>query len=104
MYRYLTNEAVILMYRIVAELSFFCFPVLCFVVASATEYCGIQRTTLVQATGVALSVVIPVYLVYAGTMVDASTLHVHASTKIILFESLTFERSFQPLCYLSHVV
>ena len=63
MYRYLTNEAVILMIRIIAEsgflcfVNFFCFPVLCFFVDSAP---------------MGLGVVIPVHLVYAGTMVGAA--------------------------------
>ena len=56
------------------------------------------------STSVLLSVVMPVHLVYAGTMVGAACACVDQDPRIVIFESLTFERSFQPTFYLSDVV
>ena len=61
--------------------------------------CGIQRTTLVQVYCWAW------WCLYILCMMGRwSAQCVHASTKIVTFESLTFERSFQPSCYLSYVI
>ncbi len=75
MYRYLTNEAVILMNRIIAESDFFMFRQ--FLSFSSFEFLCLLFQHLWDSendisTSVLLSVVMPVHLVYAGTMVGAA--------------------------------
>ena len=78
----------------VSLIFFALFLVLCFVV-SATDCCMLwdSENGITGSTSVALSVVMPVHVVYA-TVGRWSALCVHASTKIVLFESLTSKRSF----------
>ena len=74
MYRYLTNEAVILMIRVIAESFFLCVSSISFVFQFCASWLFLHLWDSENdiSTSVLLSVVMPVHLVYAGTMVGAA--------------------------------